>query len=343
MINPAPYNAEAPPAALAATSPPPSSTTCAATSRCPTHDGTLEIGGAVGNPTTLTLDDLRALPAHDQAVTLECAGNGRLDMRPLPTGEPWGDYAVSTARWTGALLHEVLAQVAPAAQGVEVRVEGPTTAPTTSRRSSRRPTRTTSPSSARSPRRGSRPASAILIAYVMNGEPLDARPRRPVPADRAPLVRRRLREVAEADRRPDRALHRRVPDRPLHLPVAGPPPRGRAPHAGTRPHHRPGTRRHPPPRPLHGPRKGLVRHRPHHPGRRQPHRRRRLAARAAGPADRSVPVAGLVVRLGQRRRRPAHPARQSDRRRRQRPTRRPPVEPLGYGNNAIEVIFVDRH
>ena len=62
------------------------------------------------NPTTLTLEDLRALPAIDRAVTLECAGNGRLEMRPLPTGEPWGAYAVSTARWTGALLSDVALQ-----------------------------------------------------------------------------------------------------------------------------------------------------------------------------------------------------------------------------------------
>ena len=41
-------------------------------------------------------------------MTLECAGNGRLAMRPLPIGEPWGDLAVSTARWTGALLRDVL-------------------------------------------------------------------------------------------------------------------------------------------------------------------------------------------------------------------------------------------
>ena len=66
MINPAPYNAEAPPEGLVGDITPPSSTTCGATSRCPTHDGTLEIGGAVGNPTTLTLDDLRGLPAHDR-------------------------------------------------------------------------------------------------------------------------------------------------------------------------------------------------------------------------------------------------------------------------------------
>ncbi len=52
---------------------------------------------------TLTLDDWSAARA-DHAVTLECAGNGRMVMRPLPTGEPWGDYAVWTARWKGALL-----------------------------------------------------------------------------------------------------------------------------------------------------------------------------------------------------------------------------------------------
>ena len=110
----------------------------------PAHDGTLEVGGAVDNPLTLTLDDLRAMPAHERAVTLECAGNGRLEMRPLPTGEPWGDYAVSTARWKGALLHEVLEQARPAA-GRRRRAlrRAPTTARTTSTRCSPRPTRTT--------------------------------------------------------------------------------------------------------------------------------------------------------------------------------------------------------
>src|SRR5215207_516280 len=124
MINPAPYNAEAPPQALVGDTTPTELHYVRSNFALPTHDGTLEIGGAVGKPTTLSLEDLRALPAHDQVVTLECAGNGRLDMRPLPTGEPWGDYAVSTARWTGALLHEVLAKVAPRAEGVELLAQG---------------------------------------------------------------------------------------------------------------------------------------------------------------------------------------------------------------------------
>src|SRR6266566_3211367 len=124
MINPAPFNAEAPPEALARDITPTELHYVRSNFAVPTHDGTLEIGEAVESPTTLTLDDLRAMPATERAVTLECAGNGRLATRPLPVGEPWGDYAVSTARWTGALLHEVLELAHPAAEGVEVRFEG---------------------------------------------------------------------------------------------------------------------------------------------------------------------------------------------------------------------------
>src|SRR3954464_244393 len=124
MINPAPYNAEAPPEALAGEITPTSLHYVRSNFALPVHDGTLEVAGAVANPLTLTLDDLRALPAAERAVTLECAGNGRLDMRPLPTGEPWGGSAVSTARWKGARLADVLARAEPAAAGVEVRCQG---------------------------------------------------------------------------------------------------------------------------------------------------------------------------------------------------------------------------
>jgi DMSO/TMAO reductase YedYZ molybdopterin-dependent catalytic subunit len=124
MINPAPYNAEAPPEALADEITPVALHYVRSNFAVPTHDGSLEVGGAIANPVTLTLDDLRRLPAIERAVTLECAGNGRLATRPLPIGEPWGDYAVSTARWTGALLRDVLERAQPAADGVEVLFEG---------------------------------------------------------------------------------------------------------------------------------------------------------------------------------------------------------------------------
>jgi DMSO/TMAO reductase YedYZ molybdopterin-dependent catalytic subunit len=175
MINPAPYNAEAPPSALIGDVTPNELHYVRSNFALPTHDGTLEIGGAVGTPTTLTLDDLRAFKAHDLTVTLECAGNGRLEMRPLPTGEPWGDYAVSTARWTGVRLHHVLEQVHPTADGVDVTFTGADHGPYH--------LQPILPETERDDLTFVRalplvqavdPSADILIAYEMNGEPLSA-------------------------------------------------------------------------------------------------------------------------------------------------------------------------
>jgi len=124
LVQPEPFNAEAPPEALAEDITPTDLHYVRSNFALPAHDGILAVGGAVGNPMTLTLDDLRAMPAVEQAVTLECAGNGRLAQAPLPVGEPWGNHAVSTARWTGALLHQVLAQARPADEAAEVVFEG---------------------------------------------------------------------------------------------------------------------------------------------------------------------------------------------------------------------------
>src|SRR4051794_5654572 len=173
MINPAPYNAEAPASALSGRTTPTELHYVRSNFAVPSHDGRLEIGGAVDNPTTLTLEELRALPAHEQVVTLECAGNGRLEMRPLPTGEPWGDYAVSTARWKGASLHDVLALAGPSADGVEVTFRGADhgayhlepVLPETSRDdiTFERALPLTLAADA---------GAGILIAYEMNGQPL---------------------------------------------------------------------------------------------------------------------------------------------------------------------------
>jgi DMSO/TMAO reductase YedYZ molybdopterin-dependent catalytic subunit len=173
MINPAPYNAEAPPAGLVGDVTPTELHYVRSNFALPDHDGNLQIGGAVGKPTTLTLDDLRAMPPHHHTVTLECAGNGRLEMRPLPTGEPWGDFAVSTARWTGALLHDVLSEVEPASDGVELLARGADHGPyhlqailPDTDQDNLTFTRSLPLAQATDP------ASGILIAYQMNGRPL---------------------------------------------------------------------------------------------------------------------------------------------------------------------------
>ncbi len=131
MINPAPFNAEAPPEALDGEITPVEFHYVRSNFAVPDHGGTLTIGGAVDNPTTLAIDDLRAMPTVERAVTLECAGNGRLETRPLPAGEPWGDYAVSTARWKGALLSDVLSRRDRQQTASKSASTVPTTGPTT--------------------------------------------------------------------------------------------------------------------------------------------------------------------------------------------------------------------
>jgi DMSO/TMAO reductase YedYZ molybdopterin-dependent catalytic subunit len=173
MIHQLPFNAEAPPGALATDITPTDLHYVRSNFDVPDHDGTLTVGGAVDSPLTLTLDELRAMPAVEQAVTLECAGNGRLDTRPLPAGEPWGRNAVSTAVWTGVPLHHVLELARPRAEGVELRCQGadsgsyllnPVLAQTDRE----------DLSFVRSLRMGhaTDASSGILLAYAMNGEPL---------------------------------------------------------------------------------------------------------------------------------------------------------------------------
>src|SRR3954452_5286151 len=173
MINPAPYNAEAPPGALTTEITPTSQHYVRSNFAVPEHDGTFEIGGAVERTLTLTLDDLRAMPAVERAVTLECAGNGRLEQRPLPIGEPWGDYAVSTARWKGVLRRGGLERAQPTANGVEVRFDGADHGPyhlkpvlAETDQADLRFVRSLTLAHATDP------AAEIVIAYEMNGQPL---------------------------------------------------------------------------------------------------------------------------------------------------------------------------
>src|SRR5215203_1847622 len=64
----------------------------------------LQIGGRVERPLTLTLDDVKARPSRTLAVTLECAGNGRVLLEPRAVSQPWLREAVGTAQWTGTPL-----------------------------------------------------------------------------------------------------------------------------------------------------------------------------------------------------------------------------------------------
>jgi DMSO/TMAO reductase YedYZ molybdopterin-dependent catalytic subunit len=69
----------------------------------------LSVGGLVSRPLELSLDDLRARPAVELEVTMECAGNGRaLLPGPRPVSQPWLAEAVGTATWRGTPLAPLL-------------------------------------------------------------------------------------------------------------------------------------------------------------------------------------------------------------------------------------------
>lgn len=73
---------------------------------------------------SVTLDEIRGLPRRSVVITLECAGNGRASLTPLPPGTPWRHGAVSTARFTGTPLAALLARVQLSDDTVELLFTG---------------------------------------------------------------------------------------------------------------------------------------------------------------------------------------------------------------------------
>ena len=69
----------------------------------------LRIAGHVETPLALSVAQLKALPQRTLRVTLECAGNGRGQVKPRWPSMPWMAEAVGTSEWTGTPLKGVLA------------------------------------------------------------------------------------------------------------------------------------------------------------------------------------------------------------------------------------------
>src|SRR5215216_6397744 len=72
----------------------------------------------------LGLEELRARPAAEVTVTMECAGNGRARLDPRPVSQPWLTEAVGTARWRGTPLRGVLEGAGIPAGAVDVVFRG---------------------------------------------------------------------------------------------------------------------------------------------------------------------------------------------------------------------------
>jgi DMSO/TMAO reductase YedYZ molybdopterin-dependent catalytic subunit len=84
-------------------------------------DFALTVEGTISRPLTFSLDDLRARPAVELEVTMECAGNGRALLDgPRPLSQPWLREAIGTAAWLGTPLAPILTEAGLDDDSVEV-------------------------------------------------------------------------------------------------------------------------------------------------------------------------------------------------------------------------------
>ncbi|HEV2121961.1 MAG TPA: sulfite oxidase [Chloroflexota bacterium] len=127
LLKPAPFNAEAALHHLSAPITPTESFYVRSNFAVPAIDQAgfrLRVGGAVRQALELSLDDLRRLGTTTVSTVMECAGNNRLALSPLPSGEPWHAGAVSAGTWTGVPLRAVLEQADLREDVVEILAEG---------------------------------------------------------------------------------------------------------------------------------------------------------------------------------------------------------------------------
>jgi DMSO/TMAO reductase YedYZ molybdopterin-dependent catalytic subunit len=79
----------------------------------------LEVKGSVARPFTIGLPELQEFEVVRERITVECAGNFRTLMDPVPSGTPWGIGAASSADFMGVRLADVLARALPTAEVAE--------------------------------------------------------------------------------------------------------------------------------------------------------------------------------------------------------------------------------
>jgi sulfite oxidase len=88
------------------------------------EDWRLTVGGEVEKPLTLNLAELSKIETHSVVNTLECVGNGRSLYRPQVPGVQWGKGAVSTARFSGPRLLDILRRAGVKSTGKHVMFRG---------------------------------------------------------------------------------------------------------------------------------------------------------------------------------------------------------------------------
>lgn len=127
----------------------------------------LKVEGEVDTSMELSYEDLRSLPTRSLIVTLECAGNSRSYLTPPAEGLRFGHGAVGNAEWTGVPLSELLLRAGPKKEVTEVLFEGADLG------EEEEEGLTLQLGYARSLPIEQAMSEDTLVAYLMNGEPLE--------------------------------------------------------------------------------------------------------------------------------------------------------------------------
>jgi DMSO/TMAO reductase YedYZ molybdopterin-dependent catalytic subunit len=88
------------------------------------HTFRLAVRGHVDRESSLSLDDILALPQVELAAVNQCSGNSRGYFQPRVAGGQWSNGAMGNARWTGVRLKDVLDRAGVRAGAVQVRFKG---------------------------------------------------------------------------------------------------------------------------------------------------------------------------------------------------------------------------
>ena len=116
-------------------------------------------GGAT--PVSVSLDDLKKMPAVEIAAVCQCSGNRRGLFQPHVPGVQWGYGAMGNARWKGVRLKDLLEKAGVRKEAVELVING-----------ADGPVIDKTPDFVKSLPMSKALDENVLIAYEMNGAPL---------------------------------------------------------------------------------------------------------------------------------------------------------------------------
>jgi sulfite dehydrogenase len=122
----------------------------------------LSVGGDGAEKTVeLTLDDLKAMPAHEVVAVNQCSGNRRGLFQPHVPGVEWGYGAMGCARWKGARLKDILDKAGIKKETIEIALDG-----------ADKPPFDKTPDFVKSIPAWKAMEDTTIVAYEMNGAPL---------------------------------------------------------------------------------------------------------------------------------------------------------------------------